>query len=232
MKIHYMKQGSTEWFAIRAGMPTASEFGSLVTPLWKPREGAGVETYLMEKLAERWLSQAIVSFSGGAMEQGKILEEEAVPYYELTASETIQRVGFVTSDDPRCGCSPDGLLADGGIEIKCPQPHTHVGYLLANTLPKDYAAQVHGGMLVTGAASWKFMSYCRGFPPLLLTIKRDNSIIDRLRASLNDFNKRLDTTYEQLLQLNGGPPPPPQEVEVHTMEGVDENVLDDFFNGG
>ena len=39
MKILNCEQGSLEWFEARAGIPTASEFSCLVTPLWKIRTG-------------------------------------------------------------------------------------------------------------------------------------------------------------------------------------------------
>jgi hypothetical protein len=203
-----VKQGSPEWLQARLGIPTASEFDALVTPLWKVREGDGVESYLARKLAEKWRGEPLMSFSGGAMEQGQALEEEAIPWYEFEHGVQITRVGFATTDDGRIGCSPDGLLDGGGIEIKCPECHTHTRYLLDGVLPKAYAAQVHGNMLVTGAAQWTFLSYCRGFPPLLLVIRRDQAAQDALRKALDTFNARLDAAYARLCEFNGGPPEP------------------------
>lgn len=202
---HEVEQGSAEWFKVRAGIPTASELDSLISPLWKQRTGEGVATYMHRKLAERWLGQPLASGGAWAMEQGSILEDEAIPYYEMMHGCEIERVGFITTADGRFGCSPDGLIGDIGIEIKCPQPHTHVGYLTDGVLPKEYAAQVHGGMYATGAASWKFLSYCRSFPKLELTIKRDEEIIDAIHDAVTAFNRRMDEALETLIRLNGGP---------------------------
>lgn len=205
MKIHNVVQHSTAWMKLRAGIPTASEFHRLVTPKWKIREGDGPHTYLCEKLAEKWTGMPLMQTQGfGAIEQGTILEEEALPWFELTTNQTVQRVGFITSDDGRMGCSPDGLLGEtGGIEIKCPQPQTHVGYLLDGVVPDEYLAQVHGSMLVTGRAEWNFLSYRRNFPMLLLTIKRDEQIQKVMRAALNGFLERFDIEWARLAALGG-----------------------------
>ncbi len=219
---HAVEQGSDEWLRLRAGIPTASEFGALVTPLWKAREGDGVGTYLTKKLAERWLGSPLMTFSGGSMEQGSIREAEAKPFYEFTTGDLIESVGFVTTDDGRIGCSPDGLLNGGGIEIKCPEPHTHVRYLIDGELPKEYAPQVYGSMLVTGAPRWKFMSYSRNFPPLVLTIERDEKIICAIRGAVEAFNEILDRAWAKLVEINGGDEP------VRTVQRKPRKVADPF----
>lgn len=201
MKIHDCKQGTPEWLALRIGIPTASEFDSLVTPEWKIRTGAGPETYLFRKVTEKVLGFAPEA-SAWAMEQGAILEGEARPYYEFTYEQPVRQVGFVTTDSGRVGCSPDGLIGeDGGIEIKCPQPHTHLSYLLQGTLPKEYAAQVHGSMLVTGRPWWVFMSYSRQFPPLVLRVERDPRAETALRDALDMFLERFDAALARITAM-------------------------------
>jgi hypothetical protein len=197
---------TVEWMQARAGIPTASEFDQLVTPEFKIRNGQMPLTYLAKKVAERWLGGPLADFNSFDMDQGTILEQEAIPWYELEYGETIQRIPFITTDDGRVGCSPDGILADGGIEIKCPAVHTHVGYLLDGKLPKDYAVQVHGSMFVTGAKWWKFLAYRRRLPPLVLKIERDEAIQDVLKEALEEFCSRLDMAFARLVQMNGGPP--------------------------
>ena len=208
MKIHTCTQGSVEWFKLRAGIPTASEFHRLVSPKWKIRTGDGPHTFMCEKLAEKWTGMPLPQMQGfGALEQGTIIEEEARPYFELTTGREIQQVGFITTDDGRIGCSPDGIFADGGgIEIKAPQAHTHVGYLLENAVPEDYLAQVHGSMLVTGAQSWEFLSYRRNFPPLHVTVRRDEQIQTILREALELHLAAFDAAYEKLAATEGSTP--------------------------
>lgn len=196
MKIIDCKQGSGQWLAARAGVITASEFDSLMTPLWKKKTGETPQTYIVRKVAEACMGIPLTDPSAWVMDQGVILESEAIPWLEFTHSLSVQRVGFVTSDDGRIGCSPDGLIGDdGGIEIKCPQPTAHVKYLLAGSVPPDYLAQVHGSMYVTGRRWWKFLSYSRQFPPVLVHVDRDDEIIGKIDAviqeSLADFEEKL-----------------------------------------
>lgn len=207
MKRHDVAQRSVDWMILRAGIPTASEFDSLITPNFEPRKGEMPKTYLHKKLAERWMGGPLASFNTFDMDQGNILEESAIPFYEFEYGAKIDRVGFCTTDDGRVGCSPDGLLGeDSGIEIKCPRVETHVGYLLNGNLPKEYVAQVHGSMWVTGRPEWKFMSFSRGLPPLLITAVRDEQAMKILGDVLETFLAGLDAGWERLCDINGGPP--------------------------
>jgi hypothetical protein len=227
MKIHdEYQQGSLDWLQARAGLVTASEFDNIVTPEFKPRTGETVQTYLATKLAERWIQGPLAGFSAFATEQGNILEDEAKPWYSLEYGEEITRVGLCVSDDGRVGCSPDGLLGEhGGIEIKCPECPAHVKYLLADELPKQYRAQVHGSMLVTGRPWWKFLSYRRGFPKFLLTVNRDADIEYKLQAVINDFLVLFEAGWQKLCERNGGPPPK-RRVFVPSPESEDNPYVE------
>ena len=81
MKIIECEQGSTAWYMARMGVVTASEFDSLVTPKWKIREGAGVDTYLYRKLAEKILNWSPEMLEGFAVNQGNIIEKIALPWF-------------------------------------------------------------------------------------------------------------------------------------------------------
>ena len=208
-----VQQGEQEWLDARAGIPTTSEFANLVTPAWKVRTAKDIETYLHKKLAER-MGYTVSVFFSGPMEQGSILEDTARPWYAFAHNRDVAACGFFTTDDGSAGCSPDGIFGPpediaecGGIEIKCPQPHAHFGYLLANEVPAKYRAQVQGAMYVTGAKKWTFVSYLGdGFvngktvpvPKLVLTVPRDEVAMSALGEALAAFNKRLDAGFEQL----------------------------------
>jgi hypothetical protein len=213
MKIHTeFAQNSLEWLTARAGVVTASEFDNLLTPKFEPRKGQMPETYLARKLAERWIGP-LPGFNTLDMEFGKILEEEAKPFYTLQFGEEIQSVALITSDDGKVGCSPDGLIgSDGGIEIKCPEPTNHVKHLMAGKLPDDYACQVHGSLYVTGRQWWKFMSYRRNFPPFVTVVERDTKVDGVIGEVVCAFVERLDAAYSRLCEMNGGPPVKPQPI--------------------
>lgn len=199
MIVHDCKQGSPEWLKLRLGIPTASEFDALVSPEWKIRTGQGPQTYLIRKLCEKVLGFAQDDGSSFAMNQGSIIEGEALPYLAFVHDIKAERVGFCTTDDGRIGCSPDGLVGEeGGVEIKCPQPEQHLGYLLAGEVPKQYLAQVHGSMFVTGRKWWWFMSYSRQFPPLILRVERDEKIQDAFRGAFKTFFQQYDAAVAKI----------------------------------
>ena len=133
------------------------------------------------------------------MEQGKLLEPEAIGLIELMRDIKVERVGFVTTDDLRAGCSPDGLLgAKSGLELKCPRPQTHIKYLMEGVAPLAYLPQIHWSMMVCEADEWEFLSYARGFPPLIVNVKRDEKIQDTLRAALALFNASFDAAWAKI----------------------------------
>ena len=201
MKIHDKTvQGSQEWLQLRLGKVTASEADQLVTPLWKIKTGEGPRTLRYRKLAEKATGAPCEeAFESFAMGQGKLLEPEAIAYLELMEGVKVDRVGFVETDDGRAGCSPDGLIgADGGLELKCPRPQKHIQYLMDGVLPPEYAAQVHWSMLVCERPRWTFLSYARGFPPLVVKVERDEAIQATLRAALDTFNAAFDADWKKI----------------------------------
>lgn len=212
MKIHReIAQGSLDWFNLRAGVVTASEMDRLITPAkLEAVKGKGFQTYLAEKLAEKWCGP-LPGANTWDMEQGTFLESEARPAFTVETGIAVESVGFVTTDDGRTGCSPDAaIFCDGrleaGVEIKCPLPQTQIKYLLAGELPPDYAPQVHGSMLVTGASHWWFFAYRRRMPPLCLKVGRDAGIIAKMKAAIDDFLDTMDLEWARLCEMNGGPP--------------------------
>lgn len=201
MKTLNCKQGSTEWHLARAGVVTASEVDSLVTPKFEPRTGEGVKTYLYRKACERIMGPPVEGPGGGtfAMDQGNVLEKIAIPWYEFRYNVAVDRVGLCLSDDGKVGCSPDGLIGDlQGLEIKCPTPPTHCQYLLEQRVPPDYLPQVHMCMFVTGRTEWTFVSYSPYLPPLVVTVLRDEAIQTVLRDTLAKFTAQVDASEKQI----------------------------------
>lgn len=218
MIIHNCEQGSVEWMLLRAGKATASEFHNLISPTWEPRKGEMVSTFVAEKAAEWWLGGPLPQFTGWDSEQGNVLESEARPWASLELNQEIQKVGFITTDDGLAGCSPDGLLPGCGVEIKCLQPEHHVKCLLRGGVPKEYGAQIHGGMWVTGYTQWKLVLYSRTFPSIILDVQRDEEIQDVITEALSDFLARLEAAKERLTEVNGGPPKRRKSLEQVSEE--------------
>lgn len=200
MKIIECLQGSTEWALARSGVVTASEIDALVSPTLEVRKGAGVKTYLYKKAAERIMGYAEETSGTFAMQNGSLLEKVALPWYEFTNSVTVKRVGFITTDEGKIGCSPDGLI-DGrqcGIEIKCPQAATHLRYLLGGFVPPEYVTQVQFAMYVTGFPEWVFCSYHPHLPPFVIHTIRSLEAMKAFDAALKPFLADLDDAEQRV----------------------------------
>ena len=190
-------QGSVEWHAARLGRPTASNFGRIITPTGKP--SASADGYMHELIAERMLGYALNTESVDFMERGKALESQAGAWYELRRGVDTETVGFCLTDDEQAGCSPDRFVGlDGGLEIKCPSPAVHVGYLLDGGISAKYRPQVQGSLWITGRWWWDTMSYHPDLKPALVRAERDPDYITALEVAVCAFCERLDAACEQL----------------------------------
>lgn len=247
MIVHQVKQGEQAWLQVRAGVVTASELDRIVSPLGHIRRDKhgewsdGAHTYICEKVSERWLGGPLQSFSGGVLEQGSILEDEAIPWLETHWKMTLGRPGFITTDAGDFGASPDAMLpAPGlsGVEIKCPQPANHVRWRLSGSCPVDHILQCQGGMYVTRSDLWYFVSYCRGFPKLVVEVARDDEIQDAIAEAVDACNLRIAEGYAALVAANGGKEPKrrePRPVPVRDDGGLDVSDIPDEpinFGGG
>jgi len=88
------------------------------------------------------------TFQSYDMERGTQLEAQARANFEMYLDVTVQEVGVHMHDDHDIGCSPDGLFADTGVEIKCPKANTHVRYMRSKKLPTEYIQQVQSTMYI------------------------------------------------------------------------------------
>jgi hypothetical protein len=228
MIIHEVEQRSVEWMQLRAGILTASEMNQILTDELEPRTGEMVNTYMARKVAENWFGGVLPGFSNYNTDAGEIIEQEAIPWFAFEYGVEVKKVGFITTDDGKVGCSPDGLLEIGGIEVKSPQAQNHFKWLLKGKLPGEHAAQVHGSMWVTGATEWKFLSYHRRTPALVLTVERDDAIQARIREAVEMFLDKFDRAKARLIEINGGPPPSqtPRPTPAPTTQPTEPEYLD------
>ena len=199
---------STEWWELRRGVPTASEFGRVLSPA-KAEPSRGAEGYirqLVEELSPAWLPPVVTERPATpAMRHGVECEPEARAFYSLLTGNAVSNGGFVATDDGRFGCSPDGLVVAvdcpgspnvGCLELKCVQPGTQAAYLLYDDLPREHKCQVHGQLIVTGLPWVDFLSYCPGMDPLLVRVCPDD-FTKKLKTELDVFYGRLCAAREK-----------------------------------
>ena len=151
------------------------------------------------------------------MEYGSLLEIEAKPMFRLLTNLEIRNVGFIETDDGICGCSPDAIGDDFGVEIKSPMPTNHVRYLLSGEVPEEYLAQVHFSLYVTGLSHWYFMSYRRMMPPLILRVERDEKIIAQITEAVELFKAKFDAGWAKIIYQNGGKEPVKQMTVAEAL---------------
>lgn len=184
-----VEQRSDEWYALRCGVLTASELKAATVG---PRGGRAARDELLNRLAaEALLQETEDAYSGGHLQRGRENEEEARRLYALVRDATVEPCGFVMNG--RLGCSPDGLVGDDGlVEIKDALPKIQVARLRAGVVPKEFADQVDGQLLVTERSWCDFVSHSRGLPPLIVRVERDEDRIAALAATAGSFVRELD----------------------------------------
>lgn len=194
-------QLSEKWFQLRVGNPGASSFDKIVTSKGAP--STQYKKYLYQLAGEVIVDTKAESYTNATMQRGIELEGEARALFEIINDVEVKQVGLCFPDaQKKYHVSPDGLLLDSGLEIKCPLIHTHVEYLLKGKLPTAYIQQVQGSMLVTGFSSYHFMSYYPGLKPLIVQVYRDETFISKLKAELDKFCLELIMTVKKLRKLN------------------------------
>jgi hypothetical protein len=192
MRVSNLEQGSPEWLQSRLGKPTASNFGKLITPTGKPSTSA--EGYINELIAQRITGELPEFYTNEAMARGNELEPAAKAMYEFTTGFDVVEVGLCLHDELECGASPDGLVGDeGGIELKCPLPHTHVSYLRDGNMPEKYVPQTQGCLWITGREWWDFMSYHPAMEDLIVRVYRDEAYIKKLADAVTSAVEIIET---------------------------------------
>ena len=118
-----MEQGSTSWLKARVGCITMSNAGLLLAG-GKGLTRSGYILDVASELASGQLADRPKTFD---MQRGNLTEPYAVDAYELHTGHKVQRVGLgYLNEDKRIAASPDGLVDDKGVEIKCPNFFSHV----------------------------------------------------------------------------------------------------------
>lgn len=202
MIIFECEQGSDEWFQVRLGIPTASEFSKIITPA-KMEPSRSADTYINKLVAEWLRGQPDESFQSDWMKRGHEVETEARDYYTFTTDLEVTQVGFCLEDAKRYGCSPDALVDNnGGLEIKCCSPGVHVGYLLANKVPTEYKLQILGNILTTDRNWWDFISYHPDMESLIVRTQRKDveEELKTLEKALIATNKKIYDKQQILIE--------------------------------
>lgn len=184
------QQGTPEWLAARAGIPTASEFHTVMA---KGRGGEDSKTrrkYLLKLAGEVLTGAPMDDYSNSHMERGHAMEEEARNCYSFMANVEPELVGFIRSGD--AGCSPDSLIgANGLLEIKTKLPHLLIDCLLKDNFPPEHKAQCQGALWVSEREWIDIAVYWPGLPLFVKRAHRDEEYIGQIASAVAQFNEEL-----------------------------------------
>ncbi len=194
-----IEQSTPEWLELRRGIPTASEFKTILA------NGKARASYMRKLAGEQLSEQPMETFQNAAMLRGKEMEAEARDHFARANLLDMQLCGFVRrklKSGRFTGCSPDSLFSasktktDTVLEIKTMRPDLMIeqrenGYD-PHRLPSEHLAQCMGALWITGYPRVELIVYYRGMPYTLhYSINRDNAYIAELEAAVERFDNEL-----------------------------------------
>lgn len=203
MKIHECDQLSAEWFKVRAGMPTASEFDTVQASGKGGGESKTRRTYMLKLAGERITGEPMEAYSNPYLERGKAMEDEARSYYAFSTNAELKRVGFIHDEKHGAGCSPDALIGDnGGLEIKTAAPHILIDHIERDQIPTGHIAQCQGFLWIAQREYIDLSIYWPKMPPFIKRVTRDEGYIARLAGEVRRFNDELAAIVEKIKRYN------------------------------
>ena len=193
-----MEQGSAEWHEARRGRITMSNAKALITG----GKGLTRKTYIMQVASEILTGVSSESFKSWDMERGNILEPYARMAYEQMTGLKVHEIGLGYLDEnKRISASPDGLGFSVGMEIKCQKPKNHLSTLINGVNPKEFEAQMQGGMWLFDRERWDYVSFCPEFkdqPLFIHSVHRDEEMISRIEESAQRGVEEVDAIVKSL----------------------------------
>lgn len=193
-----VEQGSPEWHELRLGIPTASQFATILAKGRGGGESVGRQTYMLKLAGERITGELMDSYTNSHMERGREMEAEARNFYVFMKDVEPARVGFIRDHD--AGASPDALIGnDGLLEIKTTLPHILIKHILADQAPPEHRAQVQGQLWISKREWCDLVVYWPKLPLLVKRIHRDEDYIATLADEVARFNDEL-ATKERLVR--------------------------------
>lgn len=205
-----VEQRSLEWFELRKGKITSSEFYKIMGDgKGKDPLSETAKTYLLEKVSESF-NGFLAPTSGMALDWGRDLEDMALEIYKNKSKEPATKCPFIQVNE-HYGGSPDALVEKrGAIEIKCPYNSTnHFKHGLIKSdadfkkTSPAYYYQSMSHMLVSGAEWCDFVSFDPRVDEkhmmFIYRLYRNEEEIQNMKAKLKiavEYMKELRAIFE------------------------------------
>lgn len=193
MKIFYCEQRSKQWYDLRCGKLTASNFHVLM------HNSCTAHQYIMEKALERLTGKCVPNrFWTEDLQRGIDLEPVACREYELETGNKVIHVGFVAHNE-YAGSSPDGLVGkDGMIEIKCPNEQNFWKLYLHPKINPQHFTQMQFNMWVTKRLWCDYVNYSTMERPIIIRVPRDEEYVKQIEKRAAEVNAMIDRYGKKL----------------------------------
>ena len=190
-----VEQNTDEWFALRMGKPTSSNFPKIMANEGKAFGNPAIE--YAQRLALEHVKgvRDERGYKGVYFDDGHEFEPIAIELYEQEHFKTVTRGGFFVNG--RFGDSNDGNVGDEGcVEVKSVIANTQWKRIKTNPIDTAYKWQIQGHIWI-GEKHWcDFISYCPEMPDnkqLIVTrVLRDEDMISRMKIRCDEFLKEVD----------------------------------------
>jgi hypothetical protein len=204
LQIHNVEQGTPEWHALRAGIPTASEFSKLLTSTYKIADNKGSRDYAIQKAGEILTGRVEETYLGWDMQRGKLEEERAFDMYCANFAQ-VEKCGFMTNYG--IGYSPDGLVGtDGLIEIKSANQRIQVERIVFGGGADQHMIQIQVGLFVSGRKWCDFVSFSNGMPLHVERVLPDAKIHKAILEAKGSFDSVVNSIIDTYKQKTKGLP--------------------------
>lgn len=195
MIIHNFDQRTDEWYQIRLGRLTGSDFHTFLG------SSETKKNKLLQKAAEKITGESdeehIITED---IQRGIDLEDEAILMYEMQTGNTVDKVGFIERDE-FSGCSPDGLVGeDGIIEVKCPKQAVFLKQVVEDKIKPEYYTQIQYNLFVSGRKWCDYIAYNKKFPLFIKRFTVDKEVFEKIEKSLNECTEKIKefiSSYEK-----------------------------------
>ena len=196
-----VQQGSADWLMLKLGVLSASNADKIVAK----RDSATRATYMASLISQVCSCVIPEEMNFKAMEHGKLYEPAARDALSVALGfVNIQEIAFMFSDESlRVGVSPDGLLDNTIVEIKCPfNGENFIKFAAFETNKKDWAWQAQF-QLFAGKADEHI--FCQYDPRMVLCnnlhyikTERDEAMQKTLADAIPQFIADMDQALNKL----------------------------------
>lgn len=193
-----VQQGSEMWLKVRLGVLTASNASKIVAK----KDSDTRFTYMSQLISEVCIGD-IEEINAKALEWGRTYEPAARSSYEFETGSKIIQTPFIFKDDSfREGASPDGLLSDRALELKCPWSGVnYIKFLTDDYLKPEWKYQIQFQMRVIGC---DIIDMCQYHPQMkkhqlkIRTIEKDEKMQATLSDAVPQFISDMDETLKKI----------------------------------